>query len=415
MAKKGVSMRLFLAAALLSLPAALHAEPMSLDEALRLAEARAPELQARAAGLDAARSSAIAADRLPDPKLDLAVKDFPVTGPDAGRFNRDDFTMQVIGISQEFTNPAKRRARALRANADIGVAEAEQAIAAQDVRLATALAWIDLHYAKKRLKKLDLLDAELDDLQATVTARLASGAARPAQALEPEQLRAQLADRRSGLTAEIARYRAQLTRFTGDTAVDTTGDLPPLAVDGDALRAGLAALPLLRGYDARTLAADADTGLARADKRPDWTVNAAYGRREPNFGDLVTVGVTIDLPLFAKKRQDPKIAARASEATRARLDREAAEREAEASLSADLAMHQMHDEQLANARTRLVPLAKKRAQLDLESFGAGRLDLGTALLSTLALAEAEVDALAREAEVARDAVRINYTYGETRR
>ena len=415
MAKKGVSMRLFLAAALLSLPAALHAEPMSLDEALRLAEARAPELQARAAGLDAARSSAIAADRLPDPKLDLAVKDFPVTGPDAGRFNRDDFTMQVIGISQEFTNPAKRRARALRANADIGVAEAEQAIAAQDVRLATALAWIDLHYAKKRLKKLDLLDAELDDLQATVTARLASGAARPAQALEPEQLRAQLADRRSGLTAEIARYRSQLTRFTGDTAVDTTGDLPPLAVDGDALRAGLAALPLLRGYDARTLAADADTGLARADKRPDWTVNAAYGRREPNFGDLVTVGVTIDLPLFAKKRQDPKIAARASEATRARLDREAAEREAEASLSADLAMHQMHDEQLANARTRLVPLAKKRAQLDLESFGAGRLDLGTALLSTLALAEAEVDALAREAEVARDAVRINYTYGETRR
>jgi outer membrane protein, heavy metal efflux system len=318
-------------------------------------------------------------------------------------------------VSQEFTNPAKRRARALRASADIDVAEAEQAVAAQDVRLATALAWIDLHYAKKRLKELDLLDAELDDLQATVAARLASGAARPAQALEPEQLRAGLADRRSALTSEIARYRAQLTRFTGDAAADTTGDLPPLVVDGDALRAGLAALPLLRAYDARTIAADAETGLARAEKRPDWTVNAAYGRREPNFGDLVTVGVTIDLPLFAKKRQDPKIAARASEATRARLDREAAEREVAAALSADLAMHRMHDEQLANARTRLVPLAKKRAQLDLESFGAGRLDLGTALLSTLALAEAEVDALAREAEVARDGVRIIYTYGEARR
>ena len=75
----------------------------------------------------------------------------------------------------------------------------------------------------------------------------------------------------------------------------------------------------------------------------------------------------------------------------------------------------MHDEQLVNARTRLVPLAKQRAQLDLESFGARRLDLGSALLSTLALAEAEVDALAREAEVARDAVRIIFTYGEARR
>ncbi|WP_439569629.1 TolC family protein [Sphingopyxis sp.] len=408
-------MRLFFAAALLALPTALRAEPMSLDEALRLAETRAPEMQAREAGIDAARSASIAADRLPDPKLDLALRDFPVTGPDAGRFNRDDFTMRVIGISQDVPNPAKRRARAVRAQADIGIAEAERTIAAQDVRLATALAWIDLHFAKKRLKELDLLDTGLDELQATVTARLASGSARPAQALEPEQLRAELADRRSTLAADVARFRAQLARYTGDAAADTVGALPPLGVDGTVLRADLSALPRLGSYDARIVAADAETGLARAEKRPDWSVNAAYGRREPNFGDLVTVGVTIDLPFFARKRQDPKIAARASEATAARLDREAAERELAAALTADLATHRMHDEQLANARTRLVPLAKKRAQLDLESYGAGRLDLGTALLSTLALAEAEVDALAREAEVARDAVRIKFTYGEEAR
>src|SRR3546814_6796376 len=69
--KKGEIMRLFFAAAVLALPTALHAEPMSLDDALRLAETRAPELQAREAGLDAARPAAIAADRIPDPKLNL--------------------------------------------------------------------------------------------------------------------------------------------------------------------------------------------------------------------------------------------------------------------------------------------------------------------------------------------------------
>ncbi|MGQ2933030.1 MAG: TolC family protein [Sphingopyxis sp.] len=408
-------MRLFLAAALLALPTALRAEPMSLDEALELATTRAPELQGREAGIDAAQSAAIAAGRLPDPKLDLAIKDFPVTGPDAGRFNRDNFTMQVIGISQDFPNSAKRRARATRAQADIGIARADEAVTAQDVRLATALAWVDLFYAKKRLKELDLLDDGLEDLQATVTARLASGAARPAQALEPDQLRAAINDRHSALAAEIARARAQLTRFTDDAAADTLGDLPPQMIDEQGLRAGIDALPRLRALDARAIAADSETGLARADKRPDWSVNAAYGRREPNYGDLVTVGVTIDLPFFSKKRQDPKIAARASEATRARLDREAAKRGIAAALDADLADHRMHHEQLANARTRLVPLAKKRAELDLASYAAGKLDLGTALLSTLALAEAEVDALAREAEVARDAIRINYIYGEAGR
>ncbi|MBN8804710.1 MAG: TolC family protein [Sphingopyxis terrae] len=405
----------FAATMLIALPATLHAEPLTLDAALRLAETQAPELRGREAGIDAAESAAIAADRLPDPKLDLAIKDFPVTGPDAGRLNRDNFTMQVIGISQEFTHPAKRRARATRALAEIGIARADEAVAAQDVRLATALAWIDLFYAKKRLKKLELLDAELDDLQATVTARLASGAARPAQAPEPEQLRAEIQDRRSGLAAEVARARAQLARFTGDAAADTAGAPPPPVVDESALRSGIDALPRLRALDARALAADAETGLARADKRPDWNVSAAYGRREPNYGDLVTLGVTIDLPLFAKKRQDPKISARASEATRARLDREAAKRDIAAALDADLADHHMHHEQLGNAQSRLVPLAKKRAELDLASYAAGQLDLGTALLSTLALAEAEVDVLAREAEVARDAIRINYIYGETGR
>lgn len=408
-------MRLFFTAALLALPTALYAEPMTLDTALGLAATRAPELQAREAGIDAAQSAAIAADRLPDPKLNVALQDFPVTGPDAGRFNRDDFTMQVIGVSQDFPNPAKRRARATRAQADIGIARADEAVTAQDVRLATALAWVDLFYAKKRLKELEMLDTDLESLQSTVTGRLASGAARPAQALEPEQLRAEVNDRRSALAAEIARARAQLARFTGDPAADTAGEAPPPTVDEATLRAGIDALPRLRALDARALAADAETGLARADKRPDWSVNAAYGRREPNYGDLVTLGVTIDLPFFSKKRQDPKIAARASEATRARLDREAAKRDIAAALDADLADHRMHHEQLDNARSRLVPLAKKRAELDLSSYAAGKLDLGTALLSTLALAEAEVDALAREAEVARDAIRINNLYGETGR
>ena len=44
----------------------------------------------------------------------------------------------------------------------------------------------------------------------------------------------------------------------------------------------------------------------------------------------------------------------------------------------------------------------------------GKLDLGAALLTTLGLAEAEVEALNREADVARDAVRITITYGEER-
>lgn len=394
-----------------AIPCVALAEPMTFDAALERAAREAPSLAASTAGVDATRSAAIAAGRLPDPTIDLGVQGFPVSGPTAGSFTRNDFTMTTIGLSQQFPNPAKRRAQRERAQADIGVAEAGVAIEAQNVRLETALAWVDLYYAKRRLAQLQVLDQSLGDLQATVAARLASGSARPSAALEPDQLRAAVGDRRSELTADVAKAQARLVRYTGDPQADVFGDPPSLEVDRARLMAGIFALPRLKALDAGVSAAEADTELARADKRPDWRVSTSYGRRDPAFGDLVSVGVSIDLPLFAKRRQDPKIAACASEAEQARLMRSAGERELVAALDGDLADHMMHHQRLMNARNTLVPLAKRRAELDMASYAAGKLDLGSALLSTLALAEAEVDALAREADVARDAIRINFTYG----
>ena len=221
-------MKLTFYAVLAFLPASAWAEPLTFNAALDRASAEAPSLRGRLAGVSAAQSAAIAADRLPDPTLDVGIQDFPVTGSDAGRFNRDNFTMQKVGISQQFINPAKRRARAALASADIGIAEADALAEGRSVRLQTALAWVDLYYAERRLAQLTLLDASLGDLQSTVSARLASGSARPSQALEPDQLRAAVNDRRSELTAAVAKARASLARFTGDPNPEVAGAPPVL-------------------------------------------------------------------------------------------------------------------------------------------------------------------------------------------
>lgn len=400
-----------LAPLLAAIPGAALSEPMTFDAALLRAAREAPSLKAAAVGVDAMNSDAVAAGRLPDPTLSVGVDNFPVSGPPAFSFNGDSMTMARVGLEQAFPNPAKRRAQRTRAQADVGVAEAGLALETQNIRLETALAWVDIYYAKRRLAQLQRLDESLEDLQATVSARLASGSARPSAALEPDQLRAAVNDRRSELAADVAKAQARLARFTGDPQADVFGDPPMLDIDRNLLAAGMSSLPSLRALDAGIDLADAETELARADKRPGWRVNTSYGRRDPAYGDMVSVGISIDLPLFAKRRQDPRIAARASEAERARLLRAAGERQVIAALDGDLADHAMHHRRLMNARDTLVPLAKRRAELDMASYAAGKLDLGSALLSTLALAEAEVDALAREADVARDAIRINFTYG----
>jgi cobalt-zinc-cadmium efflux system outer membrane protein len=99
---------------------------------------------------------------------------------------------------------------------------------------------------------------------------------------------------------------------------------------------------------------------SRAVKRPDFGVEVAYQRRDPRFGDYVSAGVTVSLPLFAKHRQDPLISAANSRASAVRAEQVATRQALNAELDAGLADHVMHHEQWMRARNTLQP-ARRRA------------------------------------------------------
>ena len=279
------------------------------------------------------------------------------------------------------------------------------------MRLNTALAWIDLYYAERRLAVLGEIDRALAAFRGTAASRLASGAARPGEALQPEQWTAALADRRAGLVAAVGTARAELTRWTGDPAPEAAGDPPDFVIDPVALRAGLDILPALTGYDAMGRQADADVDLAKADKHPNWSFELAYQHRDPRFGDMVMAKATVSLPLFASTRQDPIIDARQETAFGVRMEREAKRRELEAALDASLADHVMHHEELDRAINTLAPLAKQRANLETASYAAGTASLSDVLGALLAVAEARTGVVDHQAEVARDGAMIVLTYG----
>lgn len=391
--------------------AAARAEPMTYAGALDLAARSAPSLRASALKVDAARAASRAAGRLPDPKLSVGIQDFPVSGPNAGRFDRDDFTMTKVGVMQDVPNAARRRAEVSGATAEIGVAQAEATVEQRNVRVATALAWIDLAYAERRLVALDQLVGGLKDLWGAQPASVASGASRPAIGLEPKRLQAVFADRRSELVAAVAKARAELSRWTGDPAPTASGDAPHYDVDPAALHAGLDRHPSLLTAEAAERRAAADVDAARAATRPDWGFEVSYGRRDPMFGDLVSAGVTVSLPLFKGTRQEPLIAARTADRNRVRIEREDRQRMLVAGLDGDIADHVMHHDQWRRAVEVLVPTAEQRAHLELSSYAAGRAGFDDVRMALTDLADAKLGALEREAMVARDGARIILTYG----
>ncbi|MBU4434249.1 MAG: TolC family protein [Alphaproteobacteria bacterium] len=398
-----------LAAALLA--SAAQAAPLTYGQALDTAAANAPALLAAALQVEAAKAAAKAAGALPDPKLALGLDNFPVSGPPAGRFSADEMTMGRVGYSQDMPSAAKRQARIGRAQADIVAAGADGAVEARQIRVAAALAWIELLYAQRKLATLDGVIAQLDPLWTAAPSGVASGRSRPAQALEAAQMRGALDDRRSEVVSELGRARAVLARWTGDPDPQAVGQAPDLDLEPATLRAAIDRNPTLLARDAAARQAQADVALAKADKRPDWSWEVAYQRRDPMFGDMVSAGVSVSLPLWGKSRQDPMIAARAASAGRADAQREDARRALAAQLEADLADHVMHHEQWLRARDTLLPLAKQRAELETAGYGAGTAALPDVLAAFAGLSDAQLTTLDREAAVAIDAARLTLTYG----
>lgn len=395
---------------LAAMPAAAHAEPLTFEAALRKAQSEAPSIQAKTLGVEAARSARGSAGALPDPTLGASVESFPISGPLAFEPQRDDFTMARIGVSQEIPNLAKRHAQQARAESDIKAAEADTAVEARSVEVSTALAWINLAYAQRRLAALDDLLTALEGVVGTSRSAIASGGARPAQTLTGQQAVAALQDRRSELAANLARARAALTRWTGDPAPEIAGDIPDFAVDAATLRTGLDSHPAIRMIDAQAGQADADVRLADAGRRSDFGVNLAYQRRDPRFGDYVSAGITVSLPFFTRHRQNANIAAAQANAGKVLAEREAAKRSLEADLDADLADHLMHHEQWLRARDTLQPLAQQRVKLETASYAAGRASLVDIADAYAALADTTLTTFDREALVATDGARLTLTY-----
>ena len=404
-------MRLFLCLPLLSaIPGIAFAGPLTFEAALQRARQEAPSLKAKTLGADAARSARGAAGALPDPTLGVSVESFPISGPLAFEPQRDDFTMARVGVSQDIPNLAKRHAQQARADSDIKVAEADTVVEARTVEVGTALAWINLAYTERRLAALDDVLSQLERVVGTTPGAVASGNARPAQTLAGRQAVATMQDRRSELVSNVARARATLTRWTGETAPEITGPIPEFAVDAAGLRAGLDRQPAIRMTDAQAGQADADVRMADAGRRSDFGVNLAYQRRDPRFGDYVSAGVTVSLPFFTRNRQNAGIAAAQANAGRILAEREAARRALAADLDADLADHVMHHEQWMRARDTLQPLADQRVKLETASYGAGRASLVDVADAYAALADATLTVLDREALVAADGARLTLTY-----
>lgn len=386
-----------------------QAAPLSFTAALDLAERQSPALAADTAQVNAARSAAGAAGAWPDPKLFAGIENLPVSGTEAWQLQADGMTMQKIGVAQDVPNADKRHAREAVAAARIDVADARRQVARRAVRRDAALAWLDLFYLRRKERLLDALDRENALLARTVAAQLAAGRGPVADAVAPQQEAAQLADRRDDLARDIAQARSRLRQQVGPQADDgLAGDPPQWTVDAQQLRERLHQHPDWLTFAAETRQAEAEVREAQAMKKSDWGVELAYQRRAPQYGNMVSIQFTFELPVSPATRQDPLIAARQQDLRRIDAEREGLLREHASELDSRLAEYAALTRQRDRAEHTVLPLIEQKLALQTASYQAGKGDLNAVLAARRERIDQDLRIVDLQAQQATAAARLHF-------
>ena len=403
--------RFALAAALgLSAPHA-HAAPLTLDEALRLAQERSRQLPAQDASAQASRQMAIAAGQRPDPILKAGINNLPINGSDRFSFTNDFMTMRSVGVSQEFTRDGKLKARAARFEREAEVAEAGRQLALANLQRDTAMAWLD-RYFQERMREVLITQRDEAKLQIEA-ADAAYRGARGSQAdvFAARSAVAQIEDRIAQTERQVTTANTLLARWVGSAAAATLAAPPTLDVvrlRPEELETELAHHPQIAVMFKQEAVAQAEAEVARGAKQTDVSVELMYSQRGPAYSNMVSVNVSIPLQWDQKNRQDRELAAKLAIVEQMRAQREEETRMHAAEALAMLQEWRDDRERLIRYDASLLPLATERTRAAIAGYRGGTGPLASVLEARRGEIDTRMERLRLEMEAARLWALLNY-------
>ena len=395
---------------LLLLPSAHAATPLSLSEALAIADRESSLLAAQRSAISAAEETTASARELPDPKLKFGIENLPADGPDRYSLTRDFMTMRKIGVMQEFVRGEKREIKGRRAENELHREQAMLGDARAALRRDVALPWLERYFAERMAAVVDEQYAETDLQRETLQAGLRAGKAQPADLLAVQVNLQSLLDRRAEYRRQAARATALLSRWLGAESARPLAALPDRLLPAHHREVTTHAEnhPHLQSLERQIDVARNDAALARAANKPDWGLEVAYAQRGPQYSNMLSVQISIDLPLFQANRQDRSVAAKMAQVEQARALREDALRQHLAEAQATRADWEAATSRLQRFDDALLPLARERAQLALAAYRGGQGPLAGALEARRVEIELRLQQLQLAAEQGRAYAQLLY-------
>ena len=382
---------------------------LAFNDAMDLAVAAQPLLDAQRSAVSGSRETAVAAGQLPDPMLVGGLADLPVTGADRFSLRRDSFTQYMLGVKQVFPGGDKRELRGARASAEAERLDTELQQQIRMVRRQTGLAWLNAWNAAQAqdLVRDSIVEAEAQSKVVEINYR--AGRASQADLSAARVVVGLLEDLLASLKQQESQARNQLRRWIGDDADRPISTALPEWPEPDlaSLLQHLEYHPQIAAQARAVEVANAELKLAREEYKPDWSLQAGYGYR-PEFSDMVSVQFETALPFFTRNRQDRTVQARAAEVRRAELLREDVLREQRAAVHLGVTDWRRLRNRLEYLDRVIVPQAQQRFDAALVAYATGSGLLLDVLDARRSLIDVRIQHLALEADSARNQVELQY-------
>jgi len=370
--------RRFIAACLgLALPlsvAANSAVPLTLADAERLAVRSEPGEQAMREQAAALREHAAVAGSLPSPVLRIGLNNYPI---ESGGFSTEGMTQLNLGLRQAF--PAGKTLeldeQRLRRLSD-GLSQQAEA-RGRNVLAGVQNAWLELYFLDRTEALIRESRPFFADLSDTTRSLYAVGRRSQQDVLRAELELSRLDDRLVDIERRRGLARAMLAEWIGGEAERPVAtdwpswpQLPPL----EELRERLHAHPLALAAGAEVDASDAGVGIAEARQKPQWSLDLGYGYREGMLpdgrprSDMVTLGVSVELPWFRKRSIDSALSAALRERSAMRASRQRLASELLRRLESGYAEWQQLERRLALYDAQILVQAREQADASLTAY-----------------------------------------------
>ncbi|MNX40270.1 Outer membrane efflux protein [compost metagenome] len=386
------------------LPSLAAAAPLSLDAALELAARRSEATRAARAGVASATAAASAAPQLPDPTLRIGVDNLPATGADRFHTTRDSMTMKRIGLSQEWLSADKRAARQAAAEASVGLEAVRVQAAVADTRRQAALAYVDAFYAGESVKLAQRMEHHAHEELEASRARLSSAAGSSQDVLALAGARGIAEDETADLLQQQEAASVAFQRWVG-VPPDELRSPGAIAVPSEA--AYVAAHPTVAAMQRDVDVARQTAAVTASNRKPNWTWEVAYGQRT-GYADMVSVGLSIPLPVAPGERQDRDTAAKLALVEKAEADLAEATRAATAEYQALRSDAQRLQQRIDRYRSGVVVPAGQRTAAATAAYRSNQGSLVTLFEARHAEVEAQRKLLTLQRDLARTHVQLAF-------